>query len=260
MARGRMISKAISLDEKVNSLSDDTARLLFTWLIPHLDCEGRQHGDAVTIKSIVFPRRRISHLKVEKYLKEMEKLELIFRYSVNGNEYLCAPSFEKHQIGLQKTKEAQSQIPPFTPELLQSEVGLSHLQGEGEVETKVEVKEERSSKKEDVDISNKFEVFWKAYPKRKSKGQAEKVFIKLNPDKKLFEKILGEIEKAKKADDWQKDDGKFIPHPATWLNARGWEDEYIERKGVQGGAHRGHNQPPPDGRYTRPEDYRISPD
>ena len=73
MARGRMISKAISLDEKVNSLSDDTARLLFTWLIPHLDCEGRQHGDAMTIKSIVFPRRNISIRKVEKYLKEMEK-------------------------------------------------------------------------------------------------------------------------------------------------------------------------------------------
>ena len=87
MARGRMISKAISLDEKVNALSDDTARLLFTWLIPHLDCEGRQHGDAQTIKSIVFPRRSISTRKVEKYLKEIEKQELVLQYSVNGNTY-----------------------------------------------------------------------------------------------------------------------------------------------------------------------------
>ena len=128
-----MINKAISLDEKVNSLSDDTARLLFTWLIPHLDCEGRQHGDAITLKSIIFPRRNISSQKVENYLKEMEKLSLIVRYSVNGNTYLFAPHFEKHQVGLQKNKEAQSQIPPFTPELLQSEAGLGHLQGEGEI-------------------------------------------------------------------------------------------------------------------------------
>jgi hypothetical protein len=41
MARGRFVSKAISLDEKVNALSNDTIRLLFTWLILHLDCEER---------------------------------------------------------------------------------------------------------------------------------------------------------------------------------------------------------------------------
>jgi hypothetical protein len=111
-----MISKAISLDEVVNSLSDDTARLLFTWLIPHLDCEGRGHGDAQTVKSIVFPRRKISAQKVEKYLKELEKKKLIVRYSVNGNEYLFAENFEKHQTGLRKDKESPSQIPPFTPD------------------------------------------------------------------------------------------------------------------------------------------------
>ena len=36
-----MISKDISLDEKVSALSDDSARLLFTWIITHLDVEGR---------------------------------------------------------------------------------------------------------------------------------------------------------------------------------------------------------------------------
>ena len=111
-----------------------------------------------------------------------------------------------------------------------------------------------------MDLLNKFEVFWKAYPRRKSKGQAEKAFVKLRPDEKLFENILSAIEKAKKSEDWQKEEGKYIPHPATWLNAKGWEDEYIERKEQTSGTHRGHNQPPKDGRYTRPEDYRISPD
>ena len=119
MARGRMISKAISLDEKVNALPDDTARLLFTWIIPHLDCEGRLHGDATTIKSIVFPRRNVSIKKIEKYLKKMEDLKLILRFSVNGNQYLCAPHFEKHQTGLQKSRESQSQIPPPPLDLLQ---------------------------------------------------------------------------------------------------------------------------------------------
>jgi len=140
MPRGRFINKTISLDEKVDSLSCDTARLLFTWLIIHLDCEGRMHGDAVTVKSIIFPRRNIRATKVEKYLFEMEENELIVRYSCNGNTYLAAPNFNKHQVGLQKSKEAQSQIPPPTPELLQSYSIKSPPQVEVEVKDKVKVK------------------------------------------------------------------------------------------------------------------------
>ena len=141
MPRGRFLSRAISLDEKVNNLPNDTARLLFTWLIPHLDCEGRLHGDAITVKSIVFPRRPISTRKVEQYLNAIEKSGLIMRYSVNGNSYLFAPHFEKHQVGLQKSKEAQSQIPPPPLDLLQSKDGVSLLQVEveGKVKDKVKV-------------------------------------------------------------------------------------------------------------------------
>ena len=134
MARGRFISKAISLDEKVDALSDDTCRLLFTWLIPHLDCEGRIYGDAQTIKSIVFPRRSTQVARVEKYLKELENSGLILRYSINGNQYLSMQNFEKHQPGLIKNRESQSQIPPFTQELIMSNVGVGHS------EVKVKVK------------------------------------------------------------------------------------------------------------------------
>jgi len=144
MARGRFVSKAISLDEKVDALSDDTARLLFTWLITHLDCEGRMHGDAQTVKSIVFPRRKTQVAKVEKYLKELENGELIFRYFVNGNQYLCMKNFEKHQVGLRKSQESPSQIPPNTTELKRDRSVLAPAQTKTKVEikTKEEVKEE----------------------------------------------------------------------------------------------------------------------
>jgi hypothetical protein len=135
MARGRFVSKTISLDEKVNALSDDTARLLFTWLITHLDCEGRMYGDAQTVKSIVFPRRPISIKKIENYLQELQKFELILRYSVNGFQYLCMETFEKHQPGLRKDKEAPSQIPSFTPDLVRTQVGKSR--GKVKVKDKV---------------------------------------------------------------------------------------------------------------------------
>jgi len=124
MARGRMLSKDISLDEKVDALSDDTARLLFTWMIPHLDREGRMYGDAQVFKSLVAPRRHYSLRKVEKSLKEMVNLGLIVRYNVNGNTFLFTPNFEKHQTGLRKERESPSQIPSPTPESSRSNDGV----------------------------------------------------------------------------------------------------------------------------------------
>ncbi len=73
--------------------------------------------------------------------------------------------------------------------------------------------------------ANGFAQFWSAYPKKKSKGQAEKAFSKIKPNEQLMVEILASIEKAKTSDDWRKSNGQYIPYPATWLNARGWEDE-----------------------------------
>jgi hypothetical protein len=74
-----------------------------------------------------------------------------------------------------------------------------------------------------------FELFWKAYPKKRSRGQAEKAFQKISPDEELLNRILTAIEQAKKSEAWLKEEGRFIPYPATWLNARGWEDEYADQ-------------------------------
>ncbi len=70
-----------------------------------------------------------------------------------------------------------------------------------------------------------FRKFYGAYPKKIAKQNAVKAFNKLNPDERLLEKILSAITQAKKSEDWLKDDGKYIPHPATWLNGKRWEDE-----------------------------------
>lgn len=71
----------------------------------------------------------------------------------------------------------------------------------------------------------RFAQFWDAYPKKKSKGDAEKAFNKISPDEPLFNAMLTAIEAQKKTAEWQKEHGQFIPYPASWLNAKGWEDE-----------------------------------
>lgn len=67
--------------------------------------------------------------------------------------------------------------------------------------------------------------FWAAYPKKKSKVLAEKAFAKINPNEQLLVAMLAAVERAKTSRDWQKNDGQFIPYPASWLNARRWEDD-----------------------------------
>lgn len=74
-------------------------------------------------------------------------------------------------------------------------------------------------------IADGFALFWSTYPKKKNKGQARKVWLRLKPSSDLQTKILEQIEQAKRSDDWRKESGKYIPYPSTWLNAEGWEDE-----------------------------------
>jgi len=83
-------------------------------------------------------------------------------------------------------------------------------------------------------LKNKFEIFYKSYPKKKAKIEAEKAFSKLNPDDTLLNAMLSAIDKAKKSEDWMKDKGRYIPYPATWINAKRWLDEETESHPLAG--------------------------
>ena len=99
------------------------------------------------------------------------------------------------------------------------------------------VKSRHTDTNTDTKTLEAFNTFWQHYPKKKNKGQARKAWLKCSPDKPLIEKIHQAIEVAKESDDWQKDKGKYIPYPATWLNAEGWDDHYSsEEVDLFGGA------------------------
>ena len=86
-------------------------------------------------------------------------------------------------------------------------------------------KEEDKYKDKDIYIYL-FQQFWEHYPKKKDKGKAESWFKKNKPSKELVNLMIKQIERLKDTNDWKKQDGQFIPYPATWLNAKGWEDEF----------------------------------
>jgi len=72
-----------------------------------------------------------------------------------------------------------------------------------------------------------FARVWAAYPKKKGKAAAMKAFAKLKPTPEFVLSMLGAIEEAKSSEDWRREDGRYIPYPASWLNGRRWEDEVV---------------------------------
>lgn len=79
-------------------------------------------------------------------------------------------------------------------------------------------------RKRGSDVPTGFDEFWSAYPRKVSKPQAEKAWRKLNPDAQTLQNILDGVARDGRSDQWLRDGGQFIPHPATWLNGRRWED------------------------------------
>lgn len=74
-------------------------------------------------------------------------------------------------------------------------------------------------------IKEKFETFWKEYPKKISRAKALAWFEKNCPDDITFNLMLNKLKMFKQTTQWQKDNGQFIPYATTWLNQKRWEDE-----------------------------------
>jgi len=109
--------------------------------------------------------------------------------------------------------------------------GALTAQTETETETEGKEKPKRGcggkTKPASAGVRERFARFWKAYPKKRSKGQAERVFYRIDPDEQLLATMIATIERAMTSEDWLKEGGKYIPYPATWLGVRGWEDEIV---------------------------------
>lgn len=71
-------------------------------------------------------------------------------------------------------------------------------------------------------LDNGFLEFWNAYPKKVGKGAAEKSWQKEKPNIDL---VLNSIAWQIESDQWQKNDGQFIPNPSTYINQKRWQDE-----------------------------------
>jgi hypothetical protein len=139
MAEGRMLKKKVSTSKRLAALNTDSARLLWTWMNPFLDVEGRASADPHVIKGAIFPRIITTTPEmITEWLDDLDRVGLIARYFVDGDCYLVFRKFKDEQ-NLRPEREAESHIPPppkgltfnSLPNSSQTPVKLPHKLMEG---------------------------------------------------------------------------------------------------------------------------------
>ena len=70
-----------------------------------------------------------------------------------------------------------------------------------------------------------FDRFWAEYPRKVARKKCLGIWRSLKLTIEQAERVIEAVRCYKQTDQWQKDDGRFTPHPSTFLNQRRWEDE-----------------------------------
>lgn len=213
MARIRTIKPDFFTSEDIVALSP-YARLFYIALWCEADREGRFSWKPTTFKLRYFPGDAVD---VQALGKELIDRGLVVLYGA-GLAYI--PTFLDHQHVNPRETPSSLPTPDASPRVDHASGRDSDAQGGREGKGK-----EIPCASRNDGLNGSFTKFWIAYPRKKSKGAAEKAWLKIKPDEQLSGAILAAVERAKTSADWQREGGQFIPHPATWLNAKGWEDE-----------------------------------
>ncbi len=127
MAEGRMLSKRVTRSNKIATLSSDTARMIYSWLIPYTDVEGRMEADPRLLKADIAPL--LDHITpgvINSVLQELHDIGLIILYTAGGEvkQYLEITRFGENQKNLRKDREAPSKIPAPGMEQVRSRSGV----------------------------------------------------------------------------------------------------------------------------------------
>jgi hypothetical protein len=108
---------------------------------------------------------------------------------------------------------------------------------EQELELEQELEKEQKEPPH-IPLAGGFDRFWNSYPRKTAKAAAEKAWRKIEADESLLQTIISAIEQQRKSHEWTKDNGQYVPHPATWLNGRRWEDQVNIGNNSRGSYHK----------------------
>jgi hypothetical protein len=130
-----MISRTLGSSRKYIALRNQLGRLtdfaqaLFPLLVSTADDFGRQAGDALTVKLVVFPGSHHNEADFSAALTAMHNVRLIDWYDVDGRQVIQIVQFEEHQSGLSRRTNSKFPDPPVKFTELQRNSRLARARG-----------------------------------------------------------------------------------------------------------------------------------
>jgi len=193
-------------------------------------------GDFVFGRKSASVELKMSEQTIRTCLKKLKKLENLTTKVTNKFTLISIVNWDTYQDDKKNitTKVTNSQ-PASNQQVTSSQPASNHKQECKHVSIKAldtkdlsdsiepETKKEGHKKKKGINYTEEFEAFYSQYPRKTNKGAALKAFNNILDPVPTSNELKAAIETAKTCKKWQ--DPQYIPHPATWLNARGWEDE-----------------------------------
>lgn len=239
----RIIKESISKSEKISQLTDFQFRLWIHLMI-YVDDFGRGDARPAVIRGTCFPfRERLANKDIEKGIADLAAAGCVSLYTVDGKPYLQFLNWDKHQRVRQKVSKCpEPEEKPTSPqyaatcgELPQPAAGCCNMpQHAARIQnTESRIQNTESESRRD-NAREDFDRFWSAYPRKA--GNKQKTFDIFRKIDVPVDTLLEAIEVQKQSAQWTKDNGQFIPYPATWLNGRRWEDQIPVSDSIPKGA------------------------
>lgn len=243
MARARNIKPSFFQNDELGE-QDPLARLAFIGMWTIADYKGCIEYRPKMMKVQLLP---YDECDIELIVNNLEKARFIRFYTVNGKRYIKIVNFEKHQNPHKNEREAGSDTPDIYDESeINNEYNDIGKDGTGTEQSPIkseplglipdslllipdslnkDLPAASFDREKKVTADVLFETFWKAYPKKEAKGAAEKAWVKIRDKGKTLPLILEALHWQTSSESWAQGNGQYIPHPATYLNAKRWLDE-----------------------------------
>ncbi len=155
-----------------------------------------------------------------------EAMALVGWLHQDGHD-LALPNFERHNGKTAKNRALSGKRQQARRKNVTQNVPEESRSERDKSVTREEKRREDKQPPISPDGGQAFAEFYAAYPNKVAKPAALKAWNKIKPDELTIALIRSALEVAKVSDAWLRDKGQFIPHPATWLNQRRWEDKPV---------------------------------
>lgn len=241
----RLVREGFLDSEAIHALSD-AAECFYHRLILAVDDAGRIDGRPEMLRAKLYPLdSRRSTSDISKWQQECIAQRLVIAYDWQSKPFLQLTKWQRNSRSMTSkfpwsdgtfaikwvNKETRDGVKEFVMSSVPHTDGMPmpsdakqaisrEISGDGDGDGDEDVNPQIPK---GAEIG--FFEFWTHYPRKTAQQKALSAWMKLKPDSDLCKVIINAVKAQSQWSQWTKDNGQFIPHPATWINGKRWQDE-----------------------------------